>query len=132
LLAEWNKQVTSKKKRIATSKFIDKNNKGKSGENGSLVTLEKEKNLLKEIEKRYLLNHLNLKHYYEYYLLKDVLKEIDDRKFSINFLKLKKITRKYFFKKFEIWINIDELDRMFYKNEFNNILGIKDKENEII
>lgn len=132
LLAESVKQTNSKKKRTSTSKDKKTNSAMKKEDNGDLIVLEEERNLLKEIEKRFLLNHLNIKHYYEYYLLKDVLKEIDNRKFSINFLKLKKITKKYFTKKFEMWINMDDLDKMFYKNEFNNILGIKDKENDVI
>ncbi len=132
LLSELVKQTNSKKKKYSISKVKDNNKALLREENEDLINLGEETNLLKEVDKRLLLNHLNIKHYYEFYLLKDVLKEADNRKFSINFLKLKKITKKFFSKKFEIWINMDDLDRLFYKSEFNNILGIKDKDNDVI
>lgn len=133
LLTEFVKQSNSKKKKISSSsKQKNKNYISNNQENEDLIILEEERNLLKEIDKKFILNHLNINHYYEYYLLKDILKEFDEKKFSINFLKLKKITKKYFSKKFEMWINMNEFDRLFYINEFNHILGIKDKENDVI
>jgi len=133
LLTELTKPTNLKKKRDSSnSKEKGKNNILNSGKNENLIILEEERNLLKEVDKKFLLNHLNINHYYEYFILKDVLKEVDDRKFIINFLKLKKITKKYFSKKFEMWINMGEMDRLFYINEYNQILGIKDKENDII
>ena len=136
LYNEFIKQSNTKKRKNSLNNKNrnnknKKNNQSKDLNNEDLIVLEEEeKDLLKELDKKYLINFLNINHYYEYYLLKDVLKEVDAKKFSINFPKLKKITKKYFTKKFEAWINMDEITRLFFKNEFNQILGIKDTEND--
>ncbi len=107
------------------------NNFNKNG-NDQSIQLEEERNLLKEMNKKYLLKYLNIKHYYEFYLLKDIIREVDNENFAINFIKLKNITKRYYGKKFENWINMEDIDRLFIKNELNNILSIEDKDNEIL
>lgn len=97
-----------------------------------LTILQEDRNLLKEIDKKYLLEFLHINHYYEFYLFKDILKEITDQIVLILFTKIKKITKKYFANKLETWLNYDEISRKLIINEFNTILRIKDYENDVI
>jgi hypothetical protein len=102
-----------------------------------------DKDILKEISKKYLVDILDISNYYEYYLLRDIIKENEDNNnnninininnyVTINFSKLKKINKKYFNKKFDIWLKFDYLDKEFYKNEYRKIKGIKEESSELI
>jgi len=131
LYSEYNKQCFDSKCKYSINNRNKNKKLNKNNKRSDLIILEEERILQKEIEKKYLLNYFNIQHYYEFYLLKDILKEVDEINYSVNYSKLKKINKKFFTKKFESWINMGEFERSFYKNEYKIILDVKDTENEL-
>lgn len=84
--------------------------------------IEKNKNLIKCKE---MIELIGIDNYYEYFLCKDYVRDINFEEIKINELNgylslLNKINKKKICSKFEEWLNLNPEEKIQIKNEFNN------------